>query len=142
MISSQWTKDRQQRRAERLQEFNAKHQRLGTIGVVYCAFPLPPDYDAGQIGKDAVLFLRCGQNMRCAMQAMEDMGFKYKTSVVVRLPADLCALILVGTRGKIPAPAPGTQFSSVLDEESDISKMIDCYFPNTPRIEIGLKAKG
>jgi hypothetical protein len=131
MISA-WTRSQQERRAERERDFATKHLARGTVGVVFAVFPLPPDFDAARIGKDAVLFLRCGQNLRCAMQAMQDMGFKYKSCCVVR---ENGALLLVGTRGKIPAPASGTQFSSLIAENA-IRKMIGCYFPNTPTIEV------
>ena len=53
-------------------------------------------------------------------------------------------LLLIGVRGKIPAPAPGTQWASVIDaavgkhsEKPDIFlEMIEEYFPNLPKIEL------
>ena len=55
-------------------------------------------------------------------------------------------LLLVGTRGAIPAPAPGTQVGSVLETGADevlahsqkpraARAMIEAYFPSLPRIE-------
>jgi hypothetical protein len=138
-----WKEDKQRRRAERLQEFNAKHQRDRTIGVVYSAFPLPSDLDVDRIGKNAVLFLRCrGVDLKCAMAAIKALGFKYKTCFAVLLPVigksdgfllEAHVHVLVATRGNIPAPAPGTQFPSVT-EEAAVRKMISSYFPNTPTI--------
>jgi N6-adenosine-specific RNA methylase IME4 len=52
--------------------------------------------------------------------------------------------LLIGTRGKIPCPAPGTQWRSVI--EAPIGKhsekpecfleMIEAYYPNLPKIEL------
>jgi N6-adenosine-specific RNA methylase IME4 len=53
-------------------------------------------------------------------------------------------LLLIGTRGHIPAPAPGTQWPSVI--EADVGahsvkpeaalEMIEYYYPNLPKIEL------
>jgi N6-adenosine-specific RNA methylase IME4 len=53
-------------------------------------------------------------------------------------------LLLIGTRGHIPAPAPGTQWASVI--EAPVGKhsakpdaaleMIESYYPNLPKIEL------
>jgi N6-adenosine-specific RNA methylase IME4 len=53
-------------------------------------------------------------------------------------------LMLIGTRGKIPAPAPGTQWESVIEaqvgrhsEKPEVFlEMIEQYFPNLPKIEL------
>lgn len=53
-------------------------------------------------------------------------------------------LLLVGTRGKIPAPAMGTQFPSVIDhpplkhseKPERFAELIERYFPNLPKIEL------
>lgn len=53
-------------------------------------------------------------------------------------------LLLVGTRGKIPAPAPGTQMQSAIEAavgEHSVKPeifydLIEDYFPNLPRIEL------
>jgi N6-adenosine-specific RNA methylase IME4 len=53
-------------------------------------------------------------------------------------------LLLIGTRGKIPCPAPGTQEDSLIDaprgEHSEkperFLEMIEGYFPNLPKIEL------
>lgn len=52
--------------------------------------------------------------------------------------------LLIGVRGKIPAPAPGTQWDSLIEapvgEHSDkpecFLEMIEFYFPNLPKIEL------
>jgi N6-adenosine-specific RNA methylase IME4 len=53
-------------------------------------------------------------------------------------------LLLIGTRGKPPAPAPGTQWFSLISaprgEHSEkpecFLEMIETYFPNLPKIEL------
>ena len=60
-------------------------------------------------------------------------------------------LLLIGTRGAIPAPAPGYQVDSVLETaEDEILKhsekpasaraMIEAYFPTVPKIELFARA--
>lgn len=57
-------------------------------------------------------------------------------------------LLLVGVRGTVPAPAPGTQFPSVvhapLDKHSkkppEFASMIETMFPTTPRLELFARA--
>jgi N6-adenosine-specific RNA methylase IME4 len=56
-------------------------------------------------------------------------------------------LLLVGTRGNIPAPAMGTQFSSVnsaavgehSEKPSSFYMMIETYFPTLPKIELNAR---
>lgn len=58
-------------------------------------------------------------------------------------------ILLVGTRGKIPAPAPGIQWGSVIDaprgvhsEKPDIVyDIIERYFPNLPKIELNARRR-
>lgn len=53
-------------------------------------------------------------------------------------------LLLVGTRGNVPAPAPGEQLESVIEaprgvhsEKPDIfAAMIDALYPNTAKLEL------
>jgi N6-adenosine-specific RNA methylase IME4 len=57
--------------------------------------------------------------------------------------------MLVGTRGNVPAPAPGTQKSSVIVERKrghsvkpeQSYQMIEQYFPNVPKIELNCRGK-
>ncbi len=56
-------------------------------------------------------------------------------------------LLLVGTKGKLPAPAMGTQFPSVIDapvgkhsEKPDaFYELIEAYFPTLPKIELNAR---
>ena len=53
-------------------------------------------------------------------------------------------ILIVATRGNVPAPAMGTQFGSVFDAEvgehsakpNSIAEMIETYFPNLDKIEL------
>lgn len=53
-------------------------------------------------------------------------------------------LLLIGTKGDIPAPAPGTQYDSVIDASAPrhsvkpfhFREIIEDMFPNLPRIEL------
>jgi N6-adenosine-specific RNA methylase IME4 len=57
-------------------------------------------------------------------------------------------LLLVGTRGTVPAPAMGTQWPSIVDapprrhsEKPDWAyKLIEAYFPSLPKIELNARA--
>jgi N6-adenosine-specific RNA methylase IME4 len=56
-------------------------------------------------------------------------------------------LLLVGTRGHIPAPAPGTQWDSVIEaavgahseKPTAFYELVEAYFPNLPKIEINAR---
>jgi N6-adenosine-specific RNA methylase IME4 len=58
-------------------------------------------------------------------------------------------LLLVGTRGEIPAPAPGEQFDSVMEaprgkhsvKPQIVREMIEKMFPNLPRLELFARGK-
>jgi N6-adenosine-specific RNA methylase IME4 len=53
-------------------------------------------------------------------------------------------VLLIGTRGKIPCPAPGTQWDSVInaavgkhsEKPECFLEMIEAYYPNVPKIEL------
>jgi N6-adenosine-specific RNA methylase IME4 len=53
-------------------------------------------------------------------------------------------ILLLGTRGKIPAPAPGSQSFSVIEADvgrhsekpERFAEIIEAYFPNIPKIEL------
>jgi N6-adenosine-specific RNA methylase IME4 len=102
---------------------------------------------------DCVLFLWATAPMLPhALVVMEAWGFDYKSNFV--WAKDRIGMgywnrnkhehLLVGTRGKIPAPAMGTQADSLI--EAPVGKhsakpdafldMIDWYFPTLPKIEL------
>lgn len=102
---------------------------------------------------DCVLFLWATVPMLLdALDVMEAWGFTYKSQVVWNKDRigtgywfrNKHELLLVGTKGSIPAPAPGTQWPSVVDapvgrhsEKPEIFlELIEAYFPNLPKIEL------
>ena len=56
-------------------------------------------------------------------------------------------ILLVGTKGKIPCPAPGTQWPSVIfapvrghsEKPIEAYELIESYFPNLPKIELNAR---
>jgi hypothetical protein len=131
-MPSEWTVDKQRRRAVREMDLAQKQIERGKIGVVYMhdhRETLPADAD-----KHCVLFLRAtAPALIDAMTVLASWGFTYKSCVAVLLgDGKQHELVLVGTRGKIPAPAPGTQVASVLDGADSVYAMIERYFPNMP----------
>jgi N6-adenosine-specific RNA methylase IME4 len=58
-------------------------------------------------------------------------------------------ILLIGTRGKIPCPALGTQWESVIDADRGehsakpeiFHEMIEEYFPTLPKIELNRRGK-
>jgi N6-adenosine-specific RNA methylase IME4 len=102
---------------------------------------------------DCVLFLWATVPMlRDALRVMEAWGFDYKSHVVwdkVHIGTGYWfrnrhELLLVGTRGGIPAPAMGEQFASVMTiarkehsaKPDPFLEMIEQYFPTLPKIEL------
>jgi N6-adenosine-specific RNA methylase IME4 len=87
-----------------------------------------------------------------AFAVMKAWGFAYKSQFVwVKNKIGLGfwnrnkhELLLIGTRGHIPAPAPGTQWPSVIDADVGAHsvkpeaalEMIESYYPNLPKIEL------
>jgi ParB/RepB/Spo0J family partition protein len=103
---------------------------------------------------DCVLFLWATAPMLPhALAVMAAWGFEYKTQVIWRKPKPITGfwfrsvheILLVGTRGKIPAPAMGTQPLSVIDAPSPgphsakpecFLEMTEQLFPTLPKIEL------
>jgi len=102
---------------------------------------------------DCVLFLWATVPMlRDAMRVMEAWGFEYRSHAVwdkVHIGTGYWfrnrhELLLVGTRGDIPAPAMGEQTASVLAiarkehsaKPEQFLELIEQYFPNLPKIEL------
>jgi N6-adenosine-specific RNA methylase IME4 len=90
-----------------------------------------------------------------AHEVMRLRGFTYKSQVAwdKEVPGtghwfiNQHEILLVGTRGNVPAPAPGTQWPSVIRERKrehsrkpeQSYQMIEAYFPNVPRIELNCR---
>lgn len=105
---------------------------------------------------DCVLFMWVTvQHLWIGMQVMALRGFEYRSSFawakdkigMGRWNRNKHEILLVGVIGKIPAPAPGTQFDSLLPgPRSEHSKkpdwqyeLIEHYYPNLPKIELNAR---
>jgi N6-adenosine-specific RNA methylase IME4 len=105
---------------------------------------------------DCALFLWATVPMlRDALRVLDAWGFAYKSHCIWKKDRigtgywfrNQHELLLVGTKGQIPAPAMGTQFPSVLDapigkhsEKPDaFYEMIETYFPSLPKIELNAR---
>jgi len=105
---------------------------------------------------DCVLFLWATAPMLPdALKVMGAWGFEYKSHTIWKKDRigtgywfrNQHELLLVGTRGKIPAPAMGTQSASVIDapvakhsQKPDcFYELIEGYFPTLPKIELNAR---
>jgi len=102
---------------------------------------------------DCVLFLWATVPMiEAALMVMRAWGFTYKSQLVWDKEVagtgywfrNQHEILLVGTRGKVPAPAMGKQWLSVIIERrrahsvkpEQVYALIESYFPNLPKIEL------
>lgn len=114
---------------------------------------------------DCVLFLWATVPMLPeAIEVMRAWGFAYRSHVVWRKASRMDAkvvlgtgywfrngheLLLVGVRGKVPAPAMGTQWASLVDAEplkhsqkpDRFYDLVEAYFPSLPKIELNARAR-
>jgi N6-adenosine-specific RNA methylase IME4 len=110
--------------------------------------------------KDSVLFLwGTAPMIKAALRVMEGWGYEYVTQIIwhkIR-PGEQRGsgywvtgeheILLIGKRGNIPAPAPGTQWPSVIaapvgehSEKPEIfAELIEAYFPTLPKIELNAR---
>jgi N6-adenosine-specific RNA methylase IME4 len=113
-----------------------------------CARPV------GEIAaQDSALFLWATVPMLPdALRVMAAWGFDYKSHIIWKKDRigtgywfrNAHELLLVGTRGNIPAPAMGTQFPSVIDAPVAVHsakpeaflEIIERYYPTLPKIEL------
>ena len=115
--------------------------------------------------KDCVLYLWTTRPMeKIAHAVMEAWGFEYKTqqawdkevrgtgfwtidyheNLLIGATSDEHDNLLIGTRGKVPCPAPGTQWPSIVRERKRghsekpewVYQIIERHFPNMPKIEL------
>ena len=118
-----------------------------------CLETIKPFNIASIVADDSVLFLWSTVPMLPqALEVMWSWGFDYKTNFVwVKDRAgtgywnrNQHELLLVGSRGNIPAPAPGEQWESVINalvgahsvKPRTVYELIESYFPNLPKIEL------
>lgn len=121
-------------------------------------YPTMSDAEIGALpvpaGQDCVLFLwSTVAKLPDALRIMSDWGFTYKSAYAWHKPghgtgywsqAEQIEHLLVGTRGRVPAPAPGTQPPQMItaprgrhsEKPEAFAEMIERMFPNTPKIEL------
>jgi N6-adenosine-specific RNA methylase IME4 len=107
---------------------------------------------------DSVLFLWATSPMLPqALMVMGAWGFDYRSQVIFAKDRigtgywfrNKHELLLVGVRGKIPAPAPGRQFASLIDapvgehsvKPDSFLEMIEAYYPTLPKIELNARRR-
>lgn len=94
-------------------------------------------------------------HLAVAIDVMRLRGFAYKSQYIWRKDRIITGywsrarheILLIGTRGNVPAPAPGTQFDSVIDavvqrhsQKPDIFlEMIEKYYPTMPKLELNAR---
>lgn len=105
------------------------------------------------VAADAVLFLWATVPMlREGLAVMEAWSFDYKSHLVWAKGRsgtgywnrNVHELLLIGTRGKVPAPAPGTQPPSIIElpatehsvKPPGFAELIEGMFPNLPALEM------
>jgi N6-adenosine-specific RNA methylase IME4 len=92
-----------------------------------------------------------------AIEVMESWGFDYTTQIIWgkdRIGTGYWfrnkhEILLVGIKGEIPAPAPGTQVNSIIEasvgrhsEKPEVFyEVIESYFPNVPKIELNARQR-
>ena len=113
--------------------------------------------DVGSISADdCVLFLWATVPMLPdALRVMSAWGFEYKSHAIWAKDKigtgywfrNQHELLLVGTRGRIPAPAMGTQWPSLIEapvgrhseKPENVYELIETYFPSLPKIELNAR---
>jgi len=118
-----------------------------------CSWPV-----SGITDKNCVLFLWATVPMLLeALRVMEAWGFTYKSNlawVKDRIGTGYWfrnqhELLLVGTKGNIPAPAPGSQFPSIISapvadhsvKPDDFYRIIENYFPSLKKLELNARRR-
>lgn len=92
-----------------------------------------------------------------ALDVMSTWGFAYKSHCVWLKDKvgtgywfrNVHEILLIGTKGSPPAPAPGTQWESAFDaavgehseKPMEVYAMLEHYFPNLPKIELNARQK-
>ncbi len=132
-------------------------------------YPTSPTLDivtrpVGQIAADdCALFLWATAPMlSAALEVMAGWGFAYKTHLIWRKAENHAAglvlgtgywfrngheILLLGTKGSPPAPAPGDQWPSMFDaaplrhsaKPDAAYELIEAYFPSLPKIELNAR---
>jgi N6-adenosine-specific RNA methylase IME4 len=123
----------------------AHYPTMETAAIAALAVPAAPD---------CVLFLwATAAHLSDALEVMRAWGFEYKTHIVWKKDKTslgywfrtMHEILLVGTRGDVPAPAPGERnFLSVVEaprgrhseKPAVFAEMIERLFPSVPKLEM------
>jgi hypothetical protein len=141
-LRKQWTIDHKARRAIREKELGLKQIAEGKAGVIVArADAVDADKIVAIAHKRCVLFLVTpmpDEQMPRNLATLKALGFEYKSQCVSMSES---LLIYLGTRGKPPAPAMGTQYASVIDsgamgKPKCWRQMVRDYFPTMPTVWI------
>jgi len=92
-----------------------------------------------------------------ALDVMSAWGFSYKAHIVWLKEKvsngqwfrNAHGLLLIGVKGDVPAPAPGTRWEFAFDADvgkdgekpEEAYELLESYFPNLPRIELNARKK-
>ena len=92
-----------------------------------------------------------------ALEVMEAWGFEYRSHAVWLKDRvgtgywyrNAHELLLIGVKGEVPAPAPGTQWESAFDgavgehseKPAEAYAMLEEYFPTLPKIELNARVR-
>lgn len=140
-------------------EFETYSAETGMDRAAANHYPTSPTEEIGKrdvpsiAAKDCVLFLwATAPGLLDALEVMKEWGFTYKSQFVWvkdKLGTGYWnrnrhELLLVGTKGDIPAPAMGEQWESVIEapvgehsaKPEKSLELIEAYYPNIPKIEL------
>jgi N6-adenosine-specific RNA methylase IME4 len=97
------------------------------------------------------------QHLAIAIDVMRAWGFTYKSHVIWRKPSmglgrwvrSRHEILLIGTHGSPPAPAPGTQWESVIDADRGAHSekpatfygIVEAHYPSMPKIELNARRR-
>lgn len=113
--------------------------------------------DASPALPDAVLFFWVTANrVDLGLRVLHAWGFQYKSQMIWdkmvagtgRWVRDRHEVLLIATRGNMPAPIPGTQCESIISEKKGdhsvkpvgFAEMIQRFYPGVPKLEMFQKA--
>jgi N6-adenosine-specific RNA methylase IME4 len=115
--------------------------------------------DVGSIAADDCVLLLWStiQHLALALEVMDGWGFAYKSHVVWLKPSiglgrwirSRHEILLIGTRGDPPCPAPGEQWESVIEaprgehsaKPPAFYELVEAYFPNLPKVELNARGE-
>jgi hypothetical protein len=136
-----------ERRAEREAQFG-QSVPVGKFGVVIAGASAATDHINDAAAKNCVMVM-CAEpaELPGAHAAITAYGFKYKSNLCqyVITPGGTDGMVkvqhvlwLIAVKGKVPAPAMGTQWASCMasDDASLVNRFAAQFFPSVPAIDL------